>query len=318
MQELKEKYNISEVFYKRYFEQNALNRMAMEMLKFMWFKEGTFINPMKKNTVLEQYINEEKEAFFENNILNIPQLEFCITTKCTLKCKDCCALIPQLDSQKHIDMTFEDFKLYLDKILDSADSIRHLVILGGEPLINSELPQMLEYAAKQEKIFFIQLITNGTMIPQEKLLNILKQHNNRIYLYMSNYSENPELKTILKQDEIKALLKENNIRLQKPENWPWTKELGLRKEEYSKNDTLTKFMYCNRTKCNTILNGRLDICSKAAAGREFNLFEDDSIDILNSNNLRADLVKFYQKDFFNACSHCTLSDIKVQPALQLQ
>ena len=317
MQELKEKYCISEVFYKRYFEQNALNRMAMEMLKFMWFKEGSFINPMKKNMVLEQYINEEKEAYFENNILNIPQLEFCITTKCTLKCKDCCALIPQLDSQKHIDMTFEDFKLYLDKILDSADSIRHLVILGGEPLINSELPQMLEYAAKQEKIYFIQLITNGTMLPQQNLSNIMQKYNNRIYVYMSNYSENPELKTILKQDEIKALLKENNIRLQKPENWPWTKELGLRKEEYSKNDTLTKFMYCNRTKCNTILNGRLDICSKAAAGREFNLFEDDSIDIVNSNNLRDDLIKFYQKDFFNACSHCTLSDIKVQPALQL-
>ena len=51
MQKLQEKYNISEVFHKRYFEQNALNRMAMEMLKFMWFKEGTFINPMK-NTLL--------------------------------------------------------------------------------------------------------------------------------------------------------------------------------------------------------------------------------------------------------------------------
>ena len=250
MQKLQEKYNISEVFYKRYFEQNALNRMAMEMLKFMWFKEGSFINPMKKNTVLEQYINEEKEAFFENNILNIPQLEFCITTKCTLKCKDCCALIPQLDSQKHIDMTFEDFKLYLDKILDSVDSIRHLVILGGEPLINPELSQMLEYAAEQKKIFFIQLITNGTMVPQEKLLNVLKQYNNRIYLYMSNYADNPELKSILKQEQIRELLKENNIKLQKPENWPWLEEKGFLKNAYPANETNTKFLSCFRTKCN--------------------------------------------------------------------
>lgn len=317
MQKLQEKYNITEVFYKRYFEQNALNRMAMEMLKFMWFREGTFINPMKKDIIFEKYINEEKEAFFEKNILNIPQIEFCITTKCTLKCKDCCALIPQLDKCKRSEMSFDNFKLYLDKLLSSVDSIRHLVILGGEPLINPELPKMLEYAAKQEKIFFIQLITNGTMLPQENLLNIMQKYNNRIYVYMSNYSDNPELKTILKQDEIKTLLKEKNIRLQKPENWPWTKELGVSKEEYSKKDTLIKFMYCNRTKCNTIMNGHIDICSKASAGRELGLFEDDSIDIINSKDLRNELITFYQKEYLNACKYCTITDIQVQPALQL-
>ena len=107
------------------------------------------------------------------------------------------------------------------KIFDFAISSEDMLLLdslGGEPLINPELSQMLEYAAEQKKIFFIQLITNGTMVPQEKLLNVLKQYNNRIYLYMSNYADNPELKSILKQEQIRELLKENNIKLQKPEN----------------------------------------------------------------------------------------------------
>ncbi len=315
MQKLEEK-RISEVLYKRYFEQNALNRIGMEMLKFMWFKEGKFINPMKRNEVFEQYIEEEKKDFFENNKLNIPQIEFCITTKCTLKCKDCCALIPQLDKVKRSEMTLADFKLYLDKICDSVDSIRHLVILGGEPLMNPELPEMLEYAANKEKVFFTQLITNGTMLPNEKLLSVLKRYNNRIYVYMSNYSDNPELTPILKQDAIKALLKENNIKLQKPENWAWLEERGLSSQVFDNVTTQQKFLNCYRTKCNQVMNGRLDICSKATAGREMKLFEDDSIDIINSENLKQDLIKFYQKDFVNACKHCIITDIQVQPALQ--
>ena len=309
-------YNYSKIFHKRYIEENALSRMAMEMLKFMWFKEGKFLNPTKKNEILKQYIEEEKKDFFENNKLNIPQLEFCITTKCTLKCKDCCALIPKLDKIKHSEMSFEMFKHQLDKILDAVDSIRHFAILGGEPLVNSELPRMLEYAANQEKIFFTQLITNGTMLPSKKLLETMNKYNDKLYVYMSNYSGNPELESILKQEKIKGLLKEYSIKLQKPENWPWVEEKGLHICAFDEDITKQKFLVCNRTKCNQVMNGKLDICSKASAGREMQLFEDDSVDIVNSKDLRQDLIDFYQKEYMNACKYCILTDIQVQPALQ--
>ncbi len=64
------------------------------------------------------------------------------------------------------------------------------------------------------------------------------------------------------------------------------------------------------------MNGKLDICSKASAGREMQLFEDDSVDIVNSKDLRQDLIDFYQKEYMNACKYCILTDIQVQPALQ--
>ena len=65
------------------------------------------------------------------------------------------------------------------------------------------------------------------------------------------------------------------------------------------------------------MNGHIDICSKASAGRELGLFEDDSIDIINSNALKSELITFYQKEYLNACKYCTITDIQVQPALQL-
>lgn len=51
-------YGIDEVFYKRYIQENARQRLGMEMHKFLFFKEGRFINPMKKNEILQTYCEE--------------------------------------------------------------------------------------------------------------------------------------------------------------------------------------------------------------------------------------------------------------------
>lgn len=58
MNELMKQYGIDEVFYKRYIQENARQRLGMEMHKFLFFKEGRFINPMKKNEILQTYCEE--------------------------------------------------------------------------------------------------------------------------------------------------------------------------------------------------------------------------------------------------------------------
>ena len=181
------KKEISTIFYNRYFKQNAINRVANELQKFLWFKEGHFIHPAKKDAVTEQYTDEEIDNFYNKNLIIMPQLEFCITTKCTLKCKDCCALIPQLDKVHRLEMSFDDFKLYLDTILDNVDGIRKFIIIGGETLINPALPEMVEYSARQEKIANVQLTTNGTIRPSQKLIDVLKKYNKKIFVFTSNY-----------------------------------------------------------------------------------------------------------------------------------
>lgn len=307
----------SETFYNRYIVENAKQHLGIDMMRFLMFKEGKFINPMKKNEILQQYIKEELDNFYNKKLLNIPEIEFCITTKCTLQYKDCCALIPQLDKTKRSEMNFSDFKLYFDKFSAAVDTIRLLVMIGGEPLMNPELPQMLEYAAENNKIDFIKIITNGTMLPNSNLLNTLKKYNKKIYLYISNYSCNPELKNLIKHEKLLELLDENQIKHQKVDEWVWLEEHGFSKAAFPENITKDKFKNCFRTKCTQIINGKLDICSKATAGRELNMFEDDSIDIINTTNLRNDLIEFYSKEYLKACEYCILCDTKVSPALQI-
>ena len=307
---------ISKIFYKRYFEQNAINKIANEMTKFLWFKEGHFINPLKKEEIAKKYAEEEIDNFYNKNILIMPQVEFCITTRCTLKCKDCCALIPQLDKEHRIEMSFDDFKLYLDKILNNVDGIRRFIILGGETLMNPELPKMIEYAAGKEKIFDIEIITNATILPNQKLIDCLKKYNKKVFVYNSNYKGAEELANIIKIDEFEKVLNKNNIKHLKFESWSWKEEFGFSSQADDDEKTKEKFFKCDRIKCTQVIDGFLYICSKASAGKFLNGIIADGIDILNSKDLRNEIIEFYKAPYTEACKYCILSEKLIQPALQ--
>lgn len=317
MQTLIEKYNIKETFLKRYFEENAENRFGIELLKFMWHREGKFLNPQKKEQYLKEYISEEIDNFYEKNELNIPFLEFCLTTRCTLNCRDCCALIPQFNSKNHITISLEQFKSQLDKLCDNVNRIRHLVLLGGEPLIHPNMNEIVEYTGQKNNIDFIRITTNGTILPSSKLLEVIKKYRNRVYFFISNYKANEELGNILKIEELKTVLTQNNIRFQMVDNWNWLSELGVAKEKFSETATVEKFQNCYRTKCTQILNGKIDICSKALTARELGLIQtNDYINLETTKNLRDNLTEFYQGKYQEACKYCITSNKSVVPALQ--
>ena len=313
-----EKYNISKSFFNRYFELNAINRLGNELFRFMNFKEGKFINPMKKQQYIEEYVKEEIDNFFNKNELNIPQIEFCLTTQCSLKCKDCCALMPAFNQKGHIKMSVEEFKKTLEQLLENVNSIRKLIILGGEPLLRSELPELLEYAAEKDKVIHIAIVSNGTMLPSEKLIKVLKKYN-KINFYMSNYNGNPDIEPILKYEQIKALLKQNGLKYQMMESWEWFKELGFASDKLCESAKRRNYETCHRTKCLQTLDRKIDICSKAFSGRNLGLINTkDFIDLDKTANLRQELIDFYQKDMVDACEYCLISTEKVAPALQIK
>lgn len=318
MQQLIKKYNISKSFFNRYFELNAINRLGYEMSQFIHFKKGKFINPLKKDEYIQKYIAKEIENFFNKSELNIPQIEFCLTTRCTLKCKDCCALMPLFNSERthHIDMTIEEFQKTIRQLTENVNCIRKLIILGGEPLLNPKITQMLEYAASINNIHQISIVSNGTIVPNTNIINTLK-NSNKIFFYMSNYAQNSNLAPILKYDKIKSVLKENGLKYQILENWNWFKEYGFSKTKSDKNDSKNRFNNCYRTKCLQTLDRKIDICSKAFTGRNLSLINTkDYIDLETTKNLKQDLINFYKKELIDACEYCIISKEEVQPALQ--
>jgi organic radical activating enzyme len=322
MELLIEKYNIKPTFFKRYFMQNAENRLARNQLEFMLWKRGNFIRPQDKIKLLTQFLADEIETYYTIGKINIPQLQFAVTTRCSLKCKQCNALIPDfnLNGGRHINMSFEDFKQDIDLLRQNVNEIRRFMILGGEPLLNKELPDMIAYCAQCGAIKVIEIITNGTILPSASLLRIAKKHADKIYFHLSNYSTNEALAKHLKYAEIINVLKENGIKHQMSMNLVWNREETLKLRGYSDAELKGMFDNCWLKRCMQVFNGKIYLCPRLASGYELGVVkpvEGEYIDLRNgAKTLKQDIINFYEKDYFNACRYCVRIDEQVEPAIQ--
>ena len=100
-----------------------------------------------------------------------------ITSRCTLKCKHCNMFMPYY--KEHVDYTAKDILEDLELLFRHVDYIVSYEILGGEPLINGELADMIRQIGDRygNRIGNIGIITNGTLLPDEQLIEISKKYN---------------------------------------------------------------------------------------------------------------------------------------------
>ena len=100
-----------------------------------------------------------------------------ITSRCTLKCKHCNMFMPYY--REHVDYTAKDILEDLELLFRHVDYIVAYEILGGEPLINGELADMIRQIGDRygNRIGNIGIITNGTLLPDEQLIEISKKDN---------------------------------------------------------------------------------------------------------------------------------------------
>ena len=100
-----------------------------------------------------------------------------ITSRCTLKCKHCNMFMPYY--KEHVDYTAKDILEDLELLFRHVDYIVAYEILGGEPLINGELADMIRQIGDRygNRIGNIGIITNGTLLPDEQLIEISKKYD---------------------------------------------------------------------------------------------------------------------------------------------
>ena len=100
-----------------------------------------------------------------------------ITSRCTLKCRHCNMFMPYYKEQ--IDYTAIDILADLELLFRHVDYIVSYRLLGGEPLLNKELADMIELIGQKygDRIGNIGIITNGTLLPSEKLIEVSKKYD---------------------------------------------------------------------------------------------------------------------------------------------
>lgn len=114
---------------------------------------------------------------------------FClpVTLRCNLRCRLCAEQAPYYETPYHPTLT--DLSAQIDALFHTADGIGLFDLTGGEPLLRTDLHQLIRYLHGQygQRIEKLRLTTNGTLIPGEPLLESLRGWGDRVYVIVDRY-----------------------------------------------------------------------------------------------------------------------------------
>lgn len=282
--------------------------------------------PLKLNSIQSKLIDLKQDLKYRLNLLEIPQIEFTLTTKCTLQCKHCSNYMPFINPNEHSFISIEDFKIQLNNLLNAVYKVKNLILIGGEPLLVKNLHEYLDFAAGKRKIEKVWIITNGTLTMDEKLIEVSKKYRNKVIINISNYSKNEKLQRKLKHEKLFTQIKEADLKLSYTEDnsWVYISPLSPNKKRERSPEYFKK---CNNN-CVAVFKGKVYVCPSAAIFEIKNYYIQSSDEIIDLNIeskprvLKRKLIDFYSKDYFAACSFCEIVEDRqkerVMPAIQLE
>lgn len=250
-------------------------------------------------------MRQEIEALITDDFF-VSRIAVSVTNQCSLKCRDCNNLMPYCKEKFTIDVEkqINDLK----KLLFYVDGIINVEVIGGEPFVYKQLPELLSYLCGESKIRFIEITSNGTILPSADILDLLK--NPKVCVLLSDYgkvNENNVEKTY-------QYLIENKICVQNLRNREWIQGGGIKKRRKSKRKLKYEYFNCNARKdCRTLYKGKLYVCGRAPILDELGLLMEDSsfLDIrkmiLERELGKEEIHKFFKNNYAECCDFCDVS-----------
>ena len=250
-------------------------------------------------------------------------LDVVITECCTLKCRNCSNLMQYYKSPANLDA--EEVISSLRRVLKAVRAGR-LKILGGEPFVCQKvLVRALEFLKSEatERFDEVQIITNGTIVPSEECLRVMKD-TPKLKVVFSNYGE---LSSKLEEFSGICLREGINYDIVEDEFWWDFGDLSPRNEKPSK--TQRRFDGCySRRICTTLFRGRLYVCPRQAHAVRLGLVPEakgEDLDVTGAEY--DDPVKMRdavfalvdRKENITACRYCGCDkNIKIPRAVQAE
>jgi len=295
------------------------------LLEFDW--DGyDFMNHSYMTRMVDYYLRTLKRDLDLENSYFVDTLIVKITNKCTLRCENCASFTPYVNAPCDFDFdnTVEDSLLVMDAIGD----FRNLSLFGGEPFANKELASYINTFCKMPNFEVIDIITNGTLLPSEDLLDSMKL-DSRIYVRISDYG-----KISRNKDELADMLQANDIKHEVIDYKIWYKRSDIRAFFESDEDLKLKYTSCMNGSHPCISNGKLYLCKVAVTLCDIGIFPKSDTNFLDLKTLkgiskdeqnikiREYISKMYSDEYMDACRYCSgkvsanALDVLVPPAIQ--
>lgn len=243
------------------------------------------------------------------------QVEFVLTTRCSLRCKNCANLM-QYYSRPY-DVEKRNILQAFQNLIKDLDEINTVVLVGGEPLLYENISDVIECVAKSAKVNHIDIFTNGTIVPEKSAVSVLQ--NPKVKIIISDYGEisrkKCELQAYCERNKINCYLKNQDL------YWGYVGSMQARNR--TKKQLTRQFHNCHNY-CRSILNGKLFYCPRAAHGDDLGYVstsKEEYVDLLKENVSVRDICRIvYSDHFFSACDYCnygTKDMVPVRPGVQV-
>jgi organic radical activating enzyme len=271
-------------------------------------------------------LEDIQAAYFDGWILSRPidnvlnSIDIPVTMKCSLRCKDCANLMQYFKNPNHID--FETMHISVERLFDVLEYIFEVRMLGGEPFVNPDFYKYIDLFEKySSKYTFLTVLTNGTIIPNQKTLERLV--NPKVILKISEY-KNPRQKI----SELVSICEKNKIAVQVDNILEWQDCSKLQNYNRTREENEILLRTCLVHNCPSIVDGKLFFCPFAGnlyalkgapeLYHEFVLLTDRHI---SNDTIRKQINNLMHLKYLKACDFCggrPAHENGITPALQVE
>jgi hypothetical protein len=227
-------------------------------------------------------------------------LEFHLADHCNLNCAGCTHFSPFADHRfADLEGTRRDFA----RLKEIFSNIRHIRIMGGEPLLNPECAQFVKLVRDAFPRSKVRLVTNGIKLLDETDENVKRaldaMREAKVGLDWTCYPP-----VAGRRDVICRRCSDAGVDLRITENG----EFMVRMRPKGDSDPKATFRWCRRNfYCPVLDSGRIYICAQVCYARYYNraagtaLASDDGVDIYTAS--AREVLRYLMRPS-KACAFC--------------
>ncbi len=256
----------------------------------------------------QNYVNVAKQRTSED-MLNFTRIQYVVSERCSLRCKDCLHLMQYYKEPCNISMN--QYRGAFERLVRVAGNISEIRILGGEPFMNEQMYKIIEWWGECNNINEFHVYTNGTIIPKGKLMECLKHE--KMHVHISDYEINREPIRRLVEE-----LEKNDVRfyVNAYEGWADAGDLHYRNHTIEENEEI--FGRCHARNCITFMYGKLFRCPRSAHAMRLGAMpeiREDYVDVVNFKGsdveLKNEINALQSRTWIGACNYCDGADLHV-------
>lgn len=255
-------------------------------------------------------------------MFTMPKLAFYVTLRCNLKCRLCAVYAPYYKEPFH--PTLEYLNQCIDQYFKVVERVRLFSVSGGEPLLRNDLPRVIEKIHQYEdRIDRLEIITNGTIIPSDELIDSLRKFEIELNFLVDDYGRDKSVNALVASEKFRKI-KDAKVTLRDYHSnemhcGGWV-DYGISSDsplppKKSADEAKCLFAKCSYPQkldfCTSMVNGKLYSCTQLRRLIELGVIAPDPSEVFDlfdpsqsPESIWARIKALYDVDMLSACAYC--------------